>query len=231
MHQRLLCIPVAILALALYSHAMCGGHDDRERKGQRVNVQMRLVHFDAALIDKLDRESEGGVQSSMLVQLWRDGKGKTIRTSSVSTIHGINAVIEDVNEIVYPVLDDAEKLVSGVKKSEIATETREVGVILNLTAVVNRNDESVELILMPENAALKPTPKNELSLDSDFRPRFASEYTTTQMVVKAGTTSVVSESLLEDGKTISVRLLTVVLENEDGTPYTKKAKPARKEGK
>lgn len=65
-------------------------------------MSLRLVTFDAKKIDSLERQNPVGVSDQSYVELWRGGEGQTLSSQNLKTLNGVNAIIEMVDEIIYP---------------------------------------------------------------------------------------------------------------------------------
>ncbi|WFB37623.1 hypothetical protein P3T73_07600 [Kiritimatiellota bacterium B12222] len=152
-----------------------------------------------------------------------DQKGNSDLLSSprVTTVHGVNAIIEVVREIIYPTeFDITENDVNvdggGTGDSFIflpptvepgGFETRNVGVILNVTPTVNADNYTINLVMLPEIAELVdwlqygssiPLGDGTEYLVNIPQPVFESRNITTSMIVWDGHTVVMGGLIRED---------------------------------
>ncbi len=151
-----------------------------------------------------------------------DQKGNTDLLSAprVTTVHGVNAIIEVVEEIIYPTeftitQSDVGDVLAGDNASIFlpptvepgAFETRGVGVILNVTPTVNADNYTINLVMLPEIAELVdwlqygssiPTTDGGEFLINIPQPVFASRNITTSMIVWDGHTVVMGGLIRED---------------------------------
>jgi general secretion pathway protein D len=162
-----------------------------------------------------------------------DQRGNTDLLSAprVTTLSGINAVIEVVREIIYPTEFDVSENdieiqggggqtganVPFIPPTVIpgAFETREVGVILNVTPTVNPDNYTINLQLLPEIAELVDWIQYGTTIGLDNgqqfvvnmpQPVFASRNVTTSMTVCDGYTVVMGGLIREDLVTIKDKI-------------------------
>ncbi len=160
----------------------------------------------------------------MVVQaLDQKGNSDLLSAPRVTTINGVNAVIEVVEEIIYPTefeieeadIPDETTIIQFRPPTVIpgGFETRNTGVILNVTPTVNADNYTINLVLQPEIAelvdwiqygALLPDPSSD---GSTFQvnipqPIFASRNVTTSMIVWDGHTVVMGGLIREELVTI-----------------------------
>jgi general secretion pathway protein D len=152
----------------------------------------------------------------------------------VTTINGVNAVIEVVREIIYPTEFDVSEndIVTGggggggglgaaaipfVPPTVIpgAFETREVGVILNVTPTVSPDNYTINLTMLPEIAELVDwiqygttigLPNGDTFAVNMPQPIFASRNVTTSLIVWDGHTVVMGGLIREDLTTIDDKI-------------------------
>lgn len=93
-------------------------------------------------------------------RLLRAGKARVLNHQAVATLSGINAVLETVDEVIYPTqfdgTDEEYGWMTGPGPFMVPTafETREVGVILNVTPTVSSDRMTISLQLLPESCQL-----------------------------------------------------------------------------
>lgn len=150
-----------------------------------------------------------------------DQKGNTDLLSAprVTTVHGVNAIIEVVEEIIYPTefdITENDITVSGTSSASIfipptvepgGFETRNIGVILNVTPTVNADNYTINLVMLPEIAELVdwlqygssiPLGDGTEYLINIPQPVFASRNLTTSMIVWDGHTVVMGGLIREE---------------------------------
>ena len=146
--------------------------------------------------------------SAVLHALERTTKLKTLSAPKITTLNNQTATIEIVNEFVYPtryeptlIKEDlnndgdflGEELVSGVLTKETrfvnvaqGFETRDIGILLQVTPNVGSNKETITLTLRPEVSEATRDAfvfSGEVSL-----PKFTTRNLTTNVIVKNGET-------------------------------------------
>jgi general secretion pathway protein D len=156
------------------------------------------------------------------------GNSDLLSAPRVTTINGVNAVIEVVREIIYPTeFDITENDIGDIVTGDGANfflpptvepggfETRDVGVILNVTPTVNADNYTINLVLLPEIAELVdwlqygstiPTPEGGEYQVNLPQPIFASRNITTSMIVWDGHTVVMGGLIREDLVTIDDKI-------------------------
>jgi hypothetical protein len=182
----------------------------------QVAITGRLVAFDTAELEKLDRESTTPLDDAALLSLWRKGRGETLGVQHFKTINGVNAIIESVDEVIYPteidtmVTNNVARLVFG------GFETREEGLILNVTPVVSAGAQVINLVLLPEKSTLIGSNPQVPADSAAVTPTFQSFNITTSMIVRNGHTLVAGQSLSRDGKRRLVFFITAMLCDPEG---------------
>lgn len=155
-----------------------------------------------------------------------DQKGNTDLLSAprVTTVHGVNAIIEVVEEIIYPTEFDITEnnsdidILGGDGDGDTnfflpptvepgGFETRNIGVILNVTPTVNADNYTINLVMLPEIAELVdwlqygssfPLGDGEEFIINIPQPVFASRNLSTSMIVWDGHTVVMGGLIRED---------------------------------
>lgn len=149
------------------------------------------------------------------------GNSDLLSAPRVTTVNGVNAIIEVVNEIIYPTEFDVTQndiQVQGGTGTDAAPvfvpptvipggfETRQVGVILNVTPNVAPDNYTINLTMLPEIAELVDWIQYGTQVpigDQVFvvnmpQPVFASRNVTTSMIVWDGHTVVMGGLIRED---------------------------------
>jgi general secretion pathway protein D len=152
------------------------------------------------------------------------GNSDLLSAPRVTTINGVNAIIQVVNEIIYPtefdVTENDIQVQGGGGTADDPSqpvfvpptvipggfETREVGVILNVTPTVNPDNYTINLVMLPEIAELvdwiqygTQVPVGDQIYTVNMpQPVFASRNITTSMIVWDGHTVVMGGLIRED---------------------------------
>ena len=162
---------------------------------------------------------------------------------SGNTLSGINMVLEDVEEVIYPTEFDLLEPPSGTNAPPAgagfspvqipgAFETRETGVILNVTPTVDSGNEIISLQVLPEMSSLvewidygrdqkESLPAGAAQPPHFPQPVFRSFNATTSLTIRDGST--LGQCLGRDPKTGDYILLFLQAEviNTEGTPIRK----------
>lgn len=165
----------------------------------QVQLSVRMVSFPEKRMDALERKHAAGIPDAELLELWQKGEGETLAFQSVKTINGVNVILECVEEIIYPtemdrveVGDDGEE-----KRSDWiygGFETRDVGAILNVTPTVGQDFNTLNLVLLPESAALKGANELQPEVNRPATPVFHSINVTTSVALENGAVLVLGQS-------------------------------------
>jgi len=150
------------------------------------------------------------------------GNSDLLSAPRVTTINGVNAIIEVVNELIYPTefdvtQNDIQVQGGGTDNAGAPVfipptvipggfETRQVGVILNVTPTVSPDNYTINLTMLPEIAELVDWIQYGTQVpigDQVFvvnmpQPVFASRNVTTSMIVWDGHTVVMGGLIRED---------------------------------
>jgi len=156
--------------------------------------------------------------SAVLHALERKTNSKTLSAPKITTLNNQTATIEIVNEFVYPTRyeptliredlnEDGDFLdtVNGVKETRFVNvaqgfETRDIGILLQVTPSVGSDKETITLTLRPEVSEAEAgafTYSGEVSL-----PKFKTRNLTTNIVVKNGET-VMLGGLIKETSTVT----------------------------
>lgn len=213
---------------------------EAQRNPQGITSGLRFFNFDpvANSVIPESRQSErysplGDILSlrgvltnpelQMVVHLIdQRGNSDLLSAPRVTTINGVNAIIEVVNELIYPTEFDVTQndiQVQGGTGGEGAApvfipptvipggfETRQVGVILNVTPTVSPDNYTINLVMLPEIAELVDWIQygtqvpigDQIFVVNMPQPLFASRNVTTSMIVWDGHTVVMGGLIRED---------------------------------
>lgn len=157
----------------------------------------------------------------VLQALSQHGGTDLLSAPRVTTRSGVNAQIQVVKEIIYPtefesevITIDREQVGGGTIQERVVTvtpgsfETREVGVILNVTPTVGPDGYTIDLTMVPEVAELVDWLQYGSTVGTDNngnpiaynipQPVFASRNVTTSIVIWDGQTVVMGGLIRED---------------------------------
>lgn len=160
--------------------------------------------------------------SAVLHALEKKTKLKTLSSPKITTLNNQTATIEIVNEYVYPTRyeptlikqdlnNDGDFLdtVEGLNETRFVNvpqgfETRDVGILLQVTPNIGADKETITLTLKPEVSEYTPNAfeySGEVSL-----PKFTTRNLTTNIVVKNGTTIVLGGLIKETRTTTETKV-------------------------
>ncbi|MFO1522260.1 MAG: hypothetical protein U1G05_09525 [Kiritimatiellia bacterium] len=189
---------------------------------RQVSITATWVAFPAATVEKaISATDRTALKQDDLMKLYAGPEKKILHTQTVIALSGINGVVEAVDEIIYPTEFDASEYdihismpPEGSKKDGPyryamndllpgGFETRQIGGILNVTPTINPDNETINLVLLPEISELagwiqygyepKPPPdKIEVPGMHMPQPTFRSHNMTTTVAVRDGSTLVLS---------------------------------------
>ncbi len=182
-----------------------------------VNLTLRLVAFHAEQIDHLERKSPTGLSDQALLDLWRNGEGKTLSSQSLKTVHGVNAIIEMIDEIIYPA-ETRIRIEDEIKTEYTEFETRSTGNILNVTPTTTPDFKAINLVILPEFTTYKGLNPDMDDKIKAFSPIFQSLNTTTSLVVPQQGTRVIGQTTSKDGTQQFVLFISAEIQEADGTP-------------
>jgi len=154
--------------------------------------------------------------SAVLHALEKTTKLKTLSAPKITTLNNQTATIEIVDEFVYPTryeptlikqdLDgdgDFTGVVNGVRETRFINapqgfETRDIGILLNVTPSVGADKETITLTLRPEVSEAMP---DAFEFSGEVKlPKFTTRNLTTNIVVKNGDT-VILGGLIKEKRT------------------------------
>lgn len=129
-----------------------------------VEIDFTLVEFSMDEIRTTESfKAKGSPSAEDALALLRAGKGDILGLSKIVTLSGVNAQTEGVEEFIYPTeFEDIEEELFEEPEEDGpirppgvvpgAFETREIGVILNVTPTLSPRSDIINLALIPERA-------------------------------------------------------------------------------
>ncbi len=171
----------------------------------QIDLSLRMVRFDEDLIQTLERQHPAGIPDRDLIELWREGEGELLSSQSLKTFNGVNAIIQCVEEFIYPthMKTASEIQVSKGEKAENPEkhppvygghETRMLGAIFNITPTVSPDMQTVNLTLLPEKSRLKGANTLHPPELQPMTPVIHSIMLANSMVIQSGSTLVAGQS-------------------------------------
>jgi len=191
----------------------------------QVEIDVAFVEFDLKLIEELARKSARAAPTGEEIKaLWREGGGRIIGTSKIVTRSGVNAQTKGGDEVIYRtgfkgIVNTNESAVT-MSAGQAGFETRETGVICNVTPTVGPDGYTVDLTMAPElcefldwdDAGIGITGPEGKTTKTNVRvPRFHSRQLTTSIVLWDGETVVVGAMLNSDGAKVTYAFATIRL--------------------
>ena len=180
----------------------------------QIGITSTWVAYPAATIEKaLSAATRPALSQEELMNLYAGPDKKILYSQSVVSMSGVNAVTESVDEIIYPTQFDGSFVeILGFRDQRCtpvnvvipgAFETRQVGAILNVTPTIDPDNETTNLVLLPEIAELvdwqiygyqtQPPPGAPVVPGSHMpQPVFRSNNITTTVQLRDGSTLVLS---------------------------------------
>ncbi|MBU4460106.1 MAG: hypothetical protein KJ579_06020 [Verrucomicrobia bacterium] len=198
----------------------------------QVEIDVSFAAFDLKSIEEVARKSGRAAASDAEIKsLWREGKGRLVGTSKIVTRSGVNAQSKGVDEVLYPTefgsSQDTNGVVTAADPLPGSFETREIGIILNVTPTVGPDDHTIDLTLVPELCGLlfqddvgfEKTQRDGKKTSIQFyQPRFHSHNLTTSIVLWDGET-LVTGAMPNSGVTeITYGFVTARLLDPSGRP-------------
>ena len=169
---------------------------------RRAEITLRLIEYDPALVEELSQKDE--LVADRLLELWREGRGKLVKQMITVSNFESTAHIKETEEVIYPT---SFKIVPGPAGSDAFAvepadfETREVGVILDVTVNQTLQNDSFSLVAAliinysPEWQSLGSI-RNEAGKDIELlpirKPYFRCRNNATLVQVKDGSTILLS---------------------------------------
>lgn len=213
-----------------------------------IELDASFIAFDHPDIEAQARKNLSAAPTmAQIAELWKAGKGRLLGTSKIITRSGVNAQSQGVDEQIYPKDFVAGTLTNGpdaknadakVPPTPTAFETREVGMIFNITPTVQPDGKTVELVLAPEisdgdawddlTSTLSRGDNKEENL-TVRQPRVHSAKLTTTIAVKDGATFIQGGMASRDGQSLVYLFLTARIIGPDGQPIHPDAKPKLQE--
>ncbi len=210
----------------------------------QVSITATWVAFPAATVEKaISATDRTSLSQKDLMKLFAGTEKKILHSQTLITLSGVNGVVEAVDEIIYPTeFDCSENDVTVIAARDPQKdapyryamntvipggfETRQIGGIMNVTPTIDADTETINLCLLPELAELagwiqygyepKPPPdKIEVPGVHMPQPTFRSHNMTTTLVVRDGSTLVLSGGRNpESGEYIFCYITTELLDTE-----------------
>lgn len=192
----------------------------------QVRISAAFVAFPRGDVESAMRKAGSPIVASReILAAWRDGKGRLDGISEITTRSGVNAQTKSVREVIYPTEIAEASAVSTTNRTPSGSatlvpasfETREVGVILNVTPTVGPDGRTIDLTLVPE-LCLEPewktydavvvSPAKGVAAGKFEQPFFHSRNVTTSVVVTDGEPLVIGGMESPTGEDINVLIVT-----------------------
>lgn len=229
--------PCAVLAL--FASAAVA-----EEQPSQVEIDVSFVAFEMPMIEEVARKSDRAAPSGdELKALWREGKGRLLATGKTVTRSGVNAQVKGVEEVRYPTEflppDGTNAVTNPTGLVPTSFETRETGLIVNVTPTVGEDGRTIDLTLVPELCeAGEPDqigvtivdPGNKTRELQVRQPRFHSRNVTTSVVLHDGQTVVCGGLPNRDGAESSYLFISAQVLDADGAPIRAAAPRKAKTG-
>ena len=186
---------------------MIMGHVPRQ-----VEMDFSFVAFPQKRIEAAARELTSAAPAGAQIKaLWTKGEGRLVASAKVLTRSGVNAQVQGVQEVIYPTEFETttfqgtgtnrhdEGAVPGAVTIPGSFETRQVGVIANVTPTLGPDGRLIDLTMVPEYTTLEgwdtyATPvlmaENQKTSGQVQQPSFHTGMATTSIVVEDGGTAV-----------------------------------------
>ncbi len=204
------------------------------QEGYQVEIQAEFVAFDKAALDQLANANPNQILDlQTLSQLRKEGKATVLFAPRILTPSGANAEVKSVEEIIYPTELAVETCTNLAGKTDVivfpsAFETREVGVVFNITPVVGPDGYTIHMTFQAGIVA-PPTWRNYAAKYFDFtgtertgdlpQPFFHTRNTQTSMKIHDGQTVIAAGGMNDlDNKTTTFLFITARLVDADGNP-------------
>ena len=198
----------------------------------QVEIDTSFVAFPLQEIEAVARRSPRATPvAEDIRELWRVGKGRLVASTMTLTRSGVNAMLKGVEEIIYPT--EYEYAGGGTNAAHSgwfipgSFETREAGVIANITPVVGPDGRTIDLTMCPELcengvwrdvAAGGNNPTGRVSRGEMPQPVFHSRNVTTSVMLTDGETVIMGGLPDRTGREITYIFLTVRLLDTSGKP-------------
>lgn len=173
----------------------------------QIEIDASFVAFPLKDIETAARkQARAAPTTQQVMELWMAGKGRLVGTQKVVTRSGVNAQMQGVDEVIYPTEFESTQPQYTTKEPPALSpvvpgsfETREAGMIFNVTPTVGPDGRTIDLVMAPELCELAEWDKvtsavttKEGASDSLtlLQPRFHTVRTTTTVVLNTGETVV-----------------------------------------
>lgn len=191
---------------------------------RQVQLDVRFISMPADEVGRWERSFGRSLTDSQILDLWKEGKAETIYAQGVKTMNGVNAIIENVDERIYPTeMDKTRPAREGDnpreewKQTYGGFETRRVGFILNITPTLSPGS-TINLVVLPEQVRDLGDDK---TAPEDLQPilrQFRSWNITSSIVIQNGETLAIGNSTSLDGEKRQYLLITATVVDATGSP-------------
>ncbi|MBA4386843.1 MAG: hypothetical protein C0404_02610 [Verrucomicrobia bacterium] len=211
----------------------------------QVEIEFRFIAYPKDAIEDLAKK--GRIDSKSLMSLWKEGKGMMLASPRVVTHNAREATLKTVREYIYPTsftvtyppetptnaIRSATAAVpaSATNSNGVATpenfETRDVGVILQVTPTVSPEGNMIELTMAPQQTfdpewidyAQSRTTTNRQSTVHFEQPFFYNNSVMTSVSINNGSTIILGGGFeTPDKAKLVYAFLTVTLIDPAGNP-------------
>ena len=217
-------------------------HEKFRRAVEEMSVQNEIeldasfVSFDLPDIESLAHKNLSAAPTeSQIAEFWKSGKGHLLGTHKLITRSGVNAQSQGVDEVIYPTqFSAADSTNAPAEKNPPEQvppvpghmETREAGMIFNITPCVGPDGHSIDIVVAPElsdtdtddiTTTISRGENNEENLIVR-QPRFHTAKLTTTVVMEDGATLIQGGMASRDGQSLIYLFLTARIIGADGRP-------------
>lgn len=209
-----------------------------------IELDASFITFDLQDIeDEARKNLSAAPTTTQIAELWKSGKGHLLGTHKLITRSGVNAQSQGVDEYIYPTAfvpavptnaSAAQTPGANVLPTPDAFETREIGMVFNITPTVQPDGKTLDLVLAPEltdgeawddiTTTLSRGENDEENLIVR-QPRFHTAKLTTTIAVEDGATVIMGGMASRDGSGLIYLFLTTRIIGPDGQPVHPDAKP------
>lgn len=208
-------------------------------KPDSVELDAAFIAFDLADIEAAARKNVSATPTrEQVAELWKAGKGRLLGSQKFVTRSGVNANSAGANEQIYAseFVDSAGTNGAPTRPtlSPASFETREVGMIVNVTPTISPDGRSMDLVISPEFSegeawddvatTLSRGENDEENLIVRV-PRFHTAKLTTTLTLDDGTTMIQGGMSSRDGQSLIYFFLTPRIIGTDGKPVHPVAAP------
>lgn len=213
--------------------------NDKGSTPTSIELDASFIAFDLPDIETAARKNLSAAPTTpQIAELWKSGKGHLLGTHKVTTRSGVNAQSQGVDEQIYASEFDANVQTNAPEKktppAPRSFETREVGMIFNITPTVGPDGHTMDLVLAPEFSdgdvwdAITTTVSSGKNNEENLtvrQPRFHSSRITTTIAIDDGATFIQGGMTSRDGQSLVYLFLTARIIGTDGKPVHPDAMP------